>query len=83
MLRPLGIQPSRITRLLGEPAHGDIQVELQTLRQRGVGWQEGGVAGLIVINLVLSVVVPGISLGGHLGGLIVGSALGAVMLRSR
>ena len=53
------------------------------LRQRGVGWQEGGVAGLIVINLVLSVVVPGISLGGHLGGLIVGSALGAVMLRTR
>jgi membrane associated rhomboid family serine protease len=53
------------------------------MRQRGVGWQEGGVAPLIAINLVLSVVVPGISLGGHLGGLLVGTALGAVMLRPR
>jgi membrane associated rhomboid family serine protease len=53
------------------------------LRQRGIGWQEGGVGGLIAINLVLSVVLPGISLGGHVGGLLAGGAVGAVMLHER
>jgi membrane associated rhomboid family serine protease len=53
------------------------------LRQRGIGWQEGGVGGLIAINLVLSVLLPGISLGGHVGGLLAGGAVGAVMLHER
>ncbi|MEY2396840.1 MAG: hypothetical protein QOJ00_14 [Actinomycetota bacterium] len=52
------------------------------MRQRGVSLAEGGVGGLIAINLVLSVVIPGISLGGHVGGLIGGAAVGAVMLRT-
>ena len=53
------------------------------LRQRGIGWNEGGVGALIAINLVLSVVLPGISLGGHLGGLAAGAAVGAVMLHGK
>jgi len=52
------------------------------LRQRGFGLNEGGVGALIAINLVLSVALPGVSLGGHLGGLAGGAIVGAVMLRS-
>ncbi|MBA2610065.1 MAG: rhomboid family intramembrane serine protease [Actinobacteria bacterium] len=52
------------------------------MHQRGVSLTEGGIGPLIVINLVLSVAVPGISLGGHVGGLIAGAIVGAVMLRS-
>ncbi len=40
----------------------------------------GQVLGLIAVNLVLSVVIPGISLTGHLGGLVVGAAATAAIV---
>ncbi len=40
----------------------------------------GQVIGLIVVNVVISVVIPGISLIGHLGGLVVGAAATAVLV---
>ncbi|MCE0761862.1 rhomboid family intramembrane serine protease [Pseudonocardia kujensis] len=40
----------------------------------------GQVVGLVVVNLVLSVVVPGISLVGHLGGLVLGAAATAALV---
>ncbi|HKN91972.1 MAG TPA: rhomboid family intramembrane serine protease [Acidimicrobiia bacterium] len=51
------------------------------LHQRGVDVWQSGVGGLIVVNLVLSFVIPGISIGGHLGGLAGGFLVGAFMLR--
>lgn len=47
--------------------------------RKGVfGGYRSSVGFLIVINLVLSVAIPGISLGGHVGGLIAGAAAGWV-----
>jgi membrane associated rhomboid family serine protease len=43
------------------------------LRHRGIDPFQAGIGGLIVFNLLLSVIVPGISIGGHLGGLISGA----------
>lgn len=40
----------------------------------------GQVIGLIVVNVVISVVIPGISLIGHLGGLVVGAAVTAALV---
>lgn len=51
-------------------------------RQRGLSIWEGGIGALIAINLVISFAVPGISIGGHLGGLAGGAAVGYVMLRT-
>ena len=51
------------------------------LHQRGVNVWQIGVGGLIVVNLVITFVVPGISIGGHLGGLVGGFLVGAFMLR--
>jgi membrane associated rhomboid family serine protease len=51
------------------------------LHQRGINVWQSGVGGLIVVNLVLTFVVPGISIGGHLGGLAGGFLVGAFMLR--
>jgi len=51
------------------------------LHQRGVNVWHSGVGGLIVVNLVLSFVIAGISIGGHLGGLAGGFLVGAFMLR--
>lgn len=43
----------------------------------------GQIAALIVINLVFSFLVPGISIGGHIGGLLGGAALMSVLLYVR
>jgi membrane associated rhomboid family serine protease len=50
------------------------------MRARQVPLMQSGVGGLIVINLVISFSIPGISWGGHLGGLI-GGALAALAIR--
>ena len=40
----------------------------------------GQVIGLIAVNLVISVIIPGISLIGHVGGLVVGAAATAALV---
>ncbi|MCG7285994.1 rhomboid family intramembrane serine protease [Cellulomonas sp. ACRRI] len=44
---------------------------------RRVGRSAGGIVGVLVINAVLGFVLPGVAWQAHLGGLIVGAALGA------
>jgi membrane associated rhomboid family serine protease len=48
-------------------------------RQRGIALLGGSVGGLIILNLVLTFAIPGISAGGHIGGLI-GGGLAAFAL---
>jgi membrane associated rhomboid family serine protease len=50
------------------------------MRARQIPVMQSGVGGLILINLIISFSVPGISWGGHVGGLI-GGALVAAMIR--
>ena len=50
------------------------------LSRRGRSPIESSVAGLLVINLVITFVLPGISIGGHLGGLVAG-VLGGLVIR--
>jgi membrane associated rhomboid family serine protease len=51
------------------------------LRARHIGVMESGIGFLIVINLVISFTVPGISVGAHVGGL-VGGFLAAMAIRA-
>lgn len=44
---------------------------------RRVGRSAGGIIGVLVINAVLGFVLPGVAWQAHLGGLVVGAALGA------
>jgi membrane associated rhomboid family serine protease len=46
------------------------------LRSRRMSVMESGIGGLILINLILSFTIPGISVGAHIGGLIGGSLAG-------
>jgi len=50
------------------------------LRARGFDPLRSGIGGLIIINLAISFIVPGISWGAHIGGLI-GGALAAMVIR--
>lgn len=45
-------------------------------RQRGINPFRTDIGTLLLLNLVLTFVVPGISIGGHVGGLVVGGAIG-------
>jgi membrane associated rhomboid family serine protease len=47
-----------------------------SMRARGVDPMQSGIGGLIVINLLLTFAIPGISIGGHLGGLAGGAVAG-------
>ena len=54
------------------------------LRQRGVNPLRTGLGLVFVINLLITITIPGISVGGHFGGAIAGALCGAVMIgRSR
>jgi membrane associated rhomboid family serine protease len=56
---------------------GGLVVVLRRLR-----FPLGQVTGLIVVNIVISVVIPGISIVGHLGGLVVGAAATAALVHA-
>jgi membrane associated rhomboid family serine protease len=48
-------------------------------RARGIDPMQSGVGPIIIFNLVLSFVIPNVSIGGHIGGLIGGAVAGFVM----
>jgi membrane associated rhomboid family serine protease len=52
------------------------------MRQRGINVWQSGIGALIVINLVITFAVPGISVGGHVGGLLSGGAAGYFLGRT-
>ena len=49
------------------------------LRARQNPWHTG-LGGLVLINLVLTFAIPGISVGGHVGGLLAGAAAGLIVV---
>jgi membrane associated rhomboid family serine protease len=50
-------------------------------RSRGIDPMQSGIGPVILINLVLSFVIPNVSIGGHLGGLVGGAAAAFAMER--
>jgi membrane associated rhomboid family serine protease len=59
---------------------GAFAVEMRARQLPLMGGRMGGIGGLIFINLIISFSLPGISWGGHIGGLI-GGGLCALLLR--
>jgi membrane associated rhomboid family serine protease len=77
----LALSPHAFTGGASGAVFGLVAAAAIGLHQRGINVWQSGVGGLIVVNLVLTFVVPGISIGGHLGGLVGGFLVGAFMLR--
>jgi len=77
----MAISPHALTGGASGAVFGLIAAAAIGLHQRGINVWQSGVGGLIAVNLVITFVVPGISIGGHLGGLAGGFVVGAFMLR--
>lgn len=77
----LALSPHAFTGGASGAVFGLVAAAAIGLHQRGINVWQSGVGGLLAVNLVLTFVVPGISIGGHLGGMVGGFLVGAFMLR--
>jgi membrane associated rhomboid family serine protease len=73
------LSPDALTAGASGAVFGCMAAVVVALRRRGVGILQSNIGMLLLINLVLTFTVSGISIGGHLGGLAAG-ALGGVAL---
>ena len=73
------LQPDALTAGASGAVYGLMGAAVLGMRRRGVDPMQSGLGGLLAINLFLTVVLPGISIGGHLGGLAGGAAAGALL----
>jgi membrane associated rhomboid family serine protease len=78
----LFLSPLALTGGASGAVFGLVAAAAVSRRREGVGVWESGIGGLLAVNLLLTFVLPGISIGGHLGGLAGGAVLGSAMLRS-
>ena len=73
------LDPNALTLGASGAVFGLMGATFIALRSRGVDPFSTGIGPLLVINLILTFAIPGISIGGHIGGLIAG-ALGGLIL---
>lgn len=75
------VEPMALTGGASGAVFGLVGAAAVGLRRHGVGLRESGIGGLLAVNLLITFLVPGISIGGHVGGLVGGAAVGAAMFR--
>jgi membrane associated rhomboid family serine protease len=80
-LGALIVSPHAVTVGASGAVFGVMGAAAVEMRARQIPIMQSGVGGLILINLVISFTLPGISWGGHIGGLI-GGALAALAFQA-
>lgn len=80
-LGALLVSPHSLTVGASGAVFGIMGAAAVEMRAREIPIMQSGVGGLILINLVISFTLPGISWGGHVGGLI-GGALAALAIQA-
>jgi membrane associated rhomboid family serine protease len=70
------VSPDQLTVGASGAVFGLMGAAFVAMRSRGIDPFSTGIGGLIMINLVLTFAIPGISIGGHIGGLVGGAAAG-------
>ncbi len=79
-LGALLVNPSGLTAGASGAIFGLMGAAFMILRQRGVSIMETGLGLWIGINLLFTFTVGGISIGGHIGGLITGAIAGVILV---
>jgi membrane associated rhomboid family serine protease len=64
-------------------AFGLLGAMVVGMRQRGMSVLRSNIGMLLILNLVLTFAIPGIAIGGHIGGLIGGGICGVALLAPR
>jgi membrane associated rhomboid family serine protease len=75
----LALSPDALTVGASGGVFGLMAALLVLSRQRGMDMLFSSVGGLLLVNLAITFLLPGISIGGHLGGLIGGAAAALVL----
>ncbi len=75
--------PFGVTAGASGAAFGLVGCAVAGMMLRKMPVMRSNLGGLLIINLVITFAIPGISIGGHLGGLLVGFLCGLVLLRPR
>jgi membrane associated rhomboid family serine protease len=75
-LGALLVTPDVMTAGASGGVFGLMGAAVVVLRARGIDIFQTGIGGLLVLNLIFTFVFPGISIGGHLGGLFAGTVAG-------
>ncbi len=78
-LGALIVEPNAFTAGASGAVFGLAGAVVIAERASGVRWQESGILMFLVINIVFSLLVPRVSIGGHLGGMIVGALAAGVL----
>jgi membrane associated rhomboid family serine protease len=81
--RVLGGNPAQLTIGASGAVFGLMGAAMVVLRARGVNPWRTSIGTLVALNLVLTFVIPSISVGGHLGGLLAGVVAGKLLLVDR
>ena len=79
----LALTPDGLTGGASGAVFGLMAAATVGLQQRGVNPLRTGIGATLVLNLLITFTIPGISIGGHLGGALMGAAVGYVMLQPR
>jgi membrane associated rhomboid family serine protease len=78
-LGALLVSPNSLTVGASGAIFGLMGATLVIMRSRGIGVMESGIGVFLGLNLLITFAVPGISIGGHLGGLAAGVICGLVL----
>lgn len=76
----LMLSPNVLTGGASGAVFGLMAAAAVGLHQRGINPFRTGIGATLIINLVITFSLPGISVGGHLGGAVIGAAVGYAML---
>lgn len=74
------LSPDALTGGASGAVFGLMAAAVVGMARRGANPMSTGLGATFAINIAITLAIPGISIGGHFGGAIVGAACGAVML---
>lgn len=77
------LTPNGLTGGASGAVFGLMAAAAVALQQRGVNPMRTGIGTTLVLNLLITFMIPGISIGGHVGGAVTGAAVGYAMLEPR